>query len=487
MITKNTPILSQLESQFLPASLQNWIQSLASKTQDGETVFQSLHSKTDDDILIQPIYTQQSQTNSEAMDIPFLQENAWKTLTTMPSDLNEWIARTETPSSASMNAWYVPLEETVYSSAFDTTSEKPLTTCLQHCINNGKTLVTSPLSSIEYKNEVEPNLEQLSTTSQYLLFDPFHAATYTEQIPPSIETFLQPFIEWNQLLQTTKTFTTGVNTSVISLGGATSAQEIGYAVSAMVEYLRFADAKGLYAEGLLPKMVCTLSISTNFFEEVAKLRAIRIVWDSVLSHLGIEESKRALEIHTVGAVKNYTKKDPFTNVLRIASQTMAGIVGNATSILIPHFDIVHSIDPTPFSQKIAQQMHHIFAFESGINNSIDPAKGSYYLEDLTFKLAEKGLDYFKKIENNGGLYSSLADGSFQNDVKDAKQRTLREYAEQSKKIVGTSYSPSETTYPQDALWDTTHSTKEHPTIHSLQDGFQSISSFNRTRNSESFE
>ncbi|MBL8005497.1 MAG: hypothetical protein JNL36_10400 [Candidatus Kapabacteria bacterium] len=484
MILKNTPILSELESQYLPPSLQEWIESLASKTTDGETVFNSLHSKTDDGIVIQPIYTN---NEKEVVDIPFLRNRAWQTLTTMPTDIEKWVECTNTPSSESMNAFYVPLEETVYSASFESNPVTALKTCLEHSNQVGKTALTSPLFSSVNAHQIESLIPKLSQQSHYVLFDPFHYVTYHNQIPSSKEALLQPLVDWCGALHSTQSKTIGVNTSVVSLGGATSVQEIGYAIASMVEYLRFADSKGIDAEALLQKMVCTLSVSTNFFEEVAKIRAIRIVWDSVLEYLGVDKSKRTMELHTVSAMKNLTKKDPFTNVLRTATSTMAGIVGNASAILIPHFDILHTIDPTPFSQKIAQQMHHIFAFESGLNDVVDPSKGSFFLEELTAQIAEKSLAYFKRIEQNGGIYQSLTDGSFQADVNAAKQASLRQYTDKTKKIVGTSYSPSETTYPQDAVWNTPHSTKKHPTIHSLQDGFQTISQFDRTRNSESFE
>ncbi len=484
MISKNTPILSELESQFLPPSLQEWIASLASKTTDGETVFRSLHSQTEDGITIQPIYTSNT---TENIAIPFLHHRAWQTLTTMPTDIDKWVECTKTPSSESMNSFYIPVEETVYSASFDSSPIATVQMCLEHCNQVGKTAITSPLFSSVSALQVERLLPAFYEQTHYVLFDPFHYATYHRQIPSSKEALLQPFVDWCGALQSTQSKTIGVNTSVVSLGGATSVQEIGYAIASMVEYLRFADTKGLDAEHFLQKMVCTLSISTNFFEEVAKIRAIRIVWNSVLEYLGVEASKRTTELHTVSAMKNLTKKDPFTNVLRTATSTMVGIVGNASAILIPHFDILHTIDPTPFSQKIAQQMHHIFAFESGLNDVVDPSKGSFYLEELTAQIAEKSLAYFKHIEHNGGMYQSLTDGSFQADVNAAKQASLRQYTDKTKKIVGTSYSPSETTYPQDAVWNTPHSTKKHPTIHSLQDGFQTISQFDRTRNSESFE
>lgn len=96
MILKNTPILSELESQFIPPSLQEWITSLATKTTDGETVFNSLHSKTDDGIVIQPIYTH---NNSEYTEIPYLQHTLWKTLTSMPSDFEQWKECVKTPTS----------------------------------------------------------------------------------------------------------------------------------------------------------------------------------------------------------------------------------------------------------------------------------------------------------------------------------------------------------------------------------------------------
>lgn len=484
MISKNTPILSELQSQYLPPSLQEWITSLASKSTDGAIVFQNLHSQTEDGITIQPIYTS---NNTENTAVPFLHHRAWQTLTTMPTDIEKWVECTNTPSSESMNAFYVPIEETVYSASFDNEPVRALQICLERCNQAGKTAITSPLFSSVNAHQIESLIPKLSQQSHYVLFDPFHYVTYHNQIPTTKEALLQPLIDWCGALQSTQSKTIGVNTSVVSLGGTTSVQEIGYAIASMVEYLRFADSKGIDAEALLQKMVCTLSVSTNFFEEVAKIRAIRIVWDSVLEYLGVDKSKRTMELHTVSAMKNLTKKDPFTNVLRTATSTMAGIVGNASAILILHFDILHTIDPTPFSQKIAQQMHHIFAFESGLNDVVDPSKGSFFLEELTAQIAEKSLAYFKRIEQNGGIYQSLTDGSFQADVNAAKQASLRQYTDKTKKIVGTSYSPSETTYPQDAVWNTPHSTKKHPTIHSLQDGFQTISQFDRTRNSESFE
>jgi len=486
MITKNPSILSQIETQFLPPTLVQWINSLSEKTKNGDEIYTSLHSETEDGIVVKPIYFPDSNNDKKRNEIPFLQQNKWKTLTTMPSNFQDWQKFLKTATSTSMNALFLPLEDTVYSTSFENDTLEFIESLVKDCIETKKTIITSPLYSTRISEKI---IEQLKNSSQKhcFLFDPFHKATFDQRLSRTTNSHCSPFVEWNKQCSDIDVFTTGVNTSLISLGGATSAQEIGYAIASMVEYLRYADNNDIDVETILNKLVFTLTIDTNFFEQVAKLRAIRLVWNSVLSYLGIDSTKRCMELHTVSSMATLTKKDPYTNLLRIGLQSMVGVIGNASAILIPHFDITHSIEPSAFSLQIAQQMHHIFSFESGINDVIDPSKGAYYIEELTAQIAEKGLAYFKQIEKQGGMLTSLSKGLFQQDVNDAKLKKMNEFRTNERKIVGTSYSPIDTEFPQDSYWKENLKTKKQPKAFNSVEEFTSIVSFDLQRYSESFE
>ncbi len=192
--------------------------------------------------------------------------------------------------------------------------------------------------------------------------------------------------------------------------GATADQELGFTIADGLEYVRYALGRGLDIDAFAGRLSFFFGIGMNFFMEVAKLRAARLLWHRVISQFEPKDpSSLMLRTHCQTSGVSLTEQDPYNNVVRTAYEAMAAVLGGTQSLHTNSFDEALGL-PTDTSARIARNTQLILAEETGVPRVIDPLAGSYYVEALTNDLADKAWALIEEVEDIGGMTKAVASG-----------------------------------------------------------------------------
>lgn len=198
-------------------------------------------------------------------------------------------------------------------------------------------------------------------------------------------------------------------------GGGSATQELAFALATAVEYLRAMQSRGLDIDTAAPRLRFAFSIGSNFFMEVAKLRAARLLWAKIAQAFGGGAEAQKITVHVRTSAWNKTIYDPYVNMLRSTVEALAGVVGGSDSMHVSPFDEVVR-PPDEFSRRIARNVHTILREEANIARTIDPVGGSWCVEWLTDAVARQAWSLFQEVEKQGGMFSALQTGWPQSQV-----------------------------------------------------------------------
>jgi methylmalonyl-CoA mutase len=193
--------------------------------------------------------------------------------------------------------------------------------------------------------------------------------------------------------------------------GATCVQELGFTIADGIEYVRAALNSGLKVDRFAPRLSFFFAIGMNFFMEIAKLRAARLLWAELMQKLFAPADPRSLMLrtHCQTSGVSLTSQDPYNNVIRTTVEALAAALGGTQSLHTNSFDEALGL-PTEFSAHIARNTQLVLQEETGITNVIDPLAGSYYLESLTASMAGEARKLFEEVEDLGGMTKAVESG-----------------------------------------------------------------------------
>ncbi|MZR29294.1 methylmalonyl-CoA mutase [Sneathiella litorea] len=192
--------------------------------------------------------------------------------------------------------------------------------------------------------------------------------------------------------------------------GATQVQELAFTLADGLEYARAAMASGLKIDDFAPRLSFFFAIGMNFFMEIAKLRAARMLWAKMIKEFEPKnQSSLMLRTHCQTSGVSLTEQDPYNNVIRTAYEAMAAVLGGTQSLHTNALDEAIAL-PTDFSARIARNTQLILAEETGIPNVIDPLGGSYYVESLTNSIAAEAWKLIEEVEEMGGMTKAVESG-----------------------------------------------------------------------------
>ncbi|MDR6998660.1 methylmalonyl-CoA mutase subunit beta [Neobacillus niacini] len=226
-----------------------------------------------------------------------------------------------------------------------------------------------------------------------------------------------------------------INISTYQNNGANAVQELGIAAATGVFYLQQLFESGMELEEILPKMIFQFSIGSNFFMEIAKLRAARIIWSKITEAYGAGNANRGMEIAAETSTFTKTIYDPHVNLLRAGNEAFAAVIGGIQYLHVGAFDEITGSNS--FSERISRNTQLILKEEAHLKNIIDPAGGSWYIEELTTELAEKAWEFFQQIETNGGILETLQTGWLQNEIAIVRNKRMQDSFTRKQSIIGT--------------------------------------------------
>jgi methylmalonyl-CoA mutase len=222
--------------------------------------------------------------------------------------------------------------------------------------------------------------------------------------------------------------------------GADEAMDLAYAMATGVTYLRAMEAAGLAPKDAARQIQFTLPTGVDVFLGIAKLRAARMLWARVLEASGVAEDARGMRLHTTTASRNLSKRDAWVNMLRVTVATFAAGTGGADSITVPPYTDALGL-PDGFARRAARNTQLLLLEESHLARVIDPAGGSWYVEQLTHDLAHIAWGKFQEIERNGGMAQALTSGKIAKDCAAAWSAKERQIAKRRIELTGVNTFP----------------------------------------------
>jgi methylmalonyl-CoA mutase N-terminal domain/subunit len=218
--------------------------------------------------------------------------------------------------------------------------------------------------------------------------------------------------------------------------GSTAVQELAFTLANGKAYLNAALEKGLDINVFAKRLSFFFNCHNNFFEEIAKFRAARRMWAHITKSLGATDEKAMmLRFHTQTGGSTLTAQQPLNNVVRVANQAMAAVLGGTQSLHTNGYDEALSL-PTEAAAKIALRTQQVIAFESGVTDTVDPLAGSYFVETLTDEIEAAALIYIDKIDAMGGSVNAIENGYIQQEIANSAYQYQKEVEAAERIIVG---------------------------------------------------
>ncbi len=219
--------------------------------------------------------------------------------------------------------------------------------------------------------------------------------------------------------------------------GSTAAQELAFTLADGMEYVRWGIQRGMDVDEFAPRLSFFFNAHNDFFEEIAKYRAARRIWAREMKETFGAKNPRSwvLRFHTQTAGVSLTAQQPVNNVVRVALQALAAVLGGTQSLHTNSLDEALAL-PSEHAVTIALRTQQIIAEESGVTNTVDPLGGSFFVEASTDRIEAQAYEYFRRIQDLGGVLPAIERGFFQGEISDAAYRYQREIDSGVRRIVG---------------------------------------------------
>ena len=219
--------------------------------------------------------------------------------------------------------------------------------------------------------------------------------------------------------------------------GATALQELAFTLRDGVEYVQYGVERGMDVDEFVPRISFFFNSHNDFFEEIAKFRAARVIWAQTMKERFGAKNPRTMQMrfHTQTAGVSLTSQQPLNNIARVAIQALAGVLGGTQSLHTDAFDEALAL-PSDQAALIALRTQQIIAEETGAANTVDPLGGSYYVESLTQKMITGCFDYFDKIDGFGGMVEAIEAGFPQRDIQESAYQYQKAVERHEQIIVG---------------------------------------------------
>ena len=252
--------------------------------------------------------------------------------------------------------------------------------------------------------------------------------------------FVQSVVEVQHLLPAYRLV--GVHSVCLNNAGAYCAQELGYALAWGAQYLEILTEAGLSVDVAANSIKFNMGVGGNYFMEIAKIRAARLLWAMVVkAYNPVSDDAAKMHIHAETSTFNKTIYDAHVNLLRTQTEAMSATLAGVESLTVNPFDVTYKTSGD-FSERIARNQQLLLREESHFDKVTDPSAGSYYIENLTASLAEEAWKRFLEIQNTGGFYAAVYSGQVQKDMSETSNKRLKDVSIRKEVLLGTNQFPN---------------------------------------------
>ena len=316
-------------------------------------------------------------------------------------------------------------------------------------INSTAGILLSLYIAVAKKRGIPMNVLK-GTVQNDLLKEYIARGTYIYPPKPSVRVITDIFSfctenvpEWN---------TISISGYHIREAGSTAVQEVAFTLANGMTYVQAAIDRGLNVDDFAKRLSFFFNVHNNFFEEIAKFRAARRMWARIMKEkFGAKDSNAMkLRFHSQVAGSTLTAQQPENNIVRVALQAMAAVLGGTQSLHTNSMDEALGL-PTEKAATIALRTQQIIGFETGAADVVDPVGGSFYVESLTNEIEKRALEYIERIQGLGGVISCIESGWIQNEIQNASYQYQKDLETKAEIVVGQNEFIQNEPYPSDIL------------------------------------
>lgn len=438
----------KLFDQFPPVSTETWKEKVIADLK-GADFDKKLVWRTNEGFNVQPMYRAEDienlkTTNSLPGEYPFIRgtktTNEWYIRQSIVvENVEEANAKAKDVTSKGVTSLGFQVKKDELTAAdFKTLldginvekTEINIEACPRHAVANAKALV-------EYLKSA--NLVDVFKGS--IKFDPFvRLLKHGVDFPGDIKATAKELLAIVAPVKNLRVFT--VDSVMLSDAGAYIAQELGYALSWGNEWMAQLTEAGVSADEAAKRIKFNMGISSNYFMEIAKFRAARMLWAQIVKQYKPECACACkMNVHAATSKFNQTIFDAYVNLLRTQTETMSAAIAGVDSITVTPFDAQYKT-PDDFSERLARNQQLLLKEESHMDKITDPAGGSYYVETLTVSIADTAWKLFLELEEKGGFYAALKEGYVQTQVTETSKKRHADVAKRKESLLGTNQFPN---------------------------------------------
>lgn len=299
--------------------------------------------------------------------------------------------------------------------------------------------MASPIMLAMLLNAVPENL-QVDSISSVFSYDPFVYIAQRGQLPMQEKLLRQGITDLvRATTEAGNIRALGADGRLWHNAGGTIVQELGFSLAAASEYMAWLTENGINPDQAAASISFFLAAGSKYFPEIAKFRALRLLWKQLLDAYNADNNIPAY-IHAETSTWNKTVYDPYVNMLRSTTEGMSAAIGGIDSLTLHPFDHIFR-EPEDFSERIARNFQIILQEEAYFNKVSDPSAGSYYIEKLTDKIASESWKVFREVEREGGLLKAIRNGTIQSAIESEQEKRDKEIATRGRVFVGTNQYP----------------------------------------------
>ena len=439
----------KLFGEFQAPTTQEWLDKIQVDLK-GADFQKRLVWRTNEGFNVQPFYRREDLANLKTPDalpgeFPFVRGNK--------KDNNVWYVRqnivVEDPAEANAKALDI-LNKGIDSLGFKVGSSlvtaEAITTLLNsiRCDIVEVNFTTCPRHTVELANILTAYFEKMGYDKEKLVgsinFDPLEKlvmkgkdTTALLELGPQLIDALKDYPNFRCI---------SVNTEALNNAGAYIVQELGYALAWGNEYLQQLIDAGVDVDLAAKSIKFNMGISENYFMELAKFRAARLLWAQIVKQYEPKcDCACKMVVNAITSTYNQTLFDSYVNLLRSQTETMSAALGGVHSIVVTPFDVTYE-EPNDFSERIARNQQLLCKEESHFDKVVDPGAGSYFIETLTDSLAVEGWKIFLKVEEEGGFLEAVKKGTVQDDINATNVKRHGDAAKRKEFLLGTNQFPN---------------------------------------------
>lgn len=434
--------------EFEPINLDTWVTKIREDLK-GKDFDDTLVWSTDEGIEVQPIYHSESLSENKSTSYSLQRDLDWEMNECI--DLNVGI---EPSNQIALNALKGGTNSLYFQGELKTSSD--LSILLEEIMIEVIAIhfySPNPLNLIGLlETYCESKSIDVHSLQLYVYYDPLGEALISGG--ENVQTNMMEALSENP-----HTVIKGIH---FANAGASATQELAYSLNQAVAYIHEKTEQGVDLKDALSAMHFHMGVGTNFFMEIAKFRALRILW-KLVSQAYREEME--VNIHAETSAFHIASKDTHTNILRTTTAAMSAILGGCEVISITPFDSKLK-EPSDFSRRIARNIQIILKEESYFGKVEDMVKGAYYIETLTDELVEKALALFQSIEQTGGFLSAVQESRIQEAIHNTLIHKLDKYTSKESTFLGVNKHPNP--FEQDSMSKTSSEHQKETTYRPLQ-------------------